>query len=282
MTQIFVSHSSEDAECAEQIRLRLEAKGYNVWREPPTLSLKSVLYTRTVNNAIIGSATVILVWSGSATQSEWVERHILLAQRLKKPIVPVVLDGIDPPNTLTVDHIIVDQAPCADVAAKLMPHLPAPGSNDPIIALWEQASHDSLISINARKTAIEQASDMLKQQNQPHREAILALLEYLAQHDLMTGVRDKANAVLQEDAKKVAQIPPPPFLNPDDSRHIFAVRCNKGHITYFDKRRVCVAQGEGIRKHEEVTATKLQKLVLKCKECGEELPVSVDCEGYNE
>jgi len=196
--------------------------------------------------------------------------------------VPVVLDSADLPNTLTVDNIIVDQAPCVDVAAKLLPHLPVPDSNDPIIVLWEQASHDSLISISARKTAIEQASDMLKQLAQPHREAILALLEYIAQSDLMPGVRDKASAVLQEDAKKAAQGPLPPFLNPDDSRHIFAVRCKKGHITNFDKRRVCVAQGMGVREHEEPAGTKLQKLVLKCKECGEELPVSIDCEGYNE
>ncbi len=34
MTQIFVSHSPNDAECAEQIRQGLEAKGYSVWREP--------------------------------------------------------------------------------------------------------------------------------------------------------------------------------------------------------------------------------------------------------
>lgn len=280
MSRIFVSHTKDDAACAESIRQGLEARGYSVWREPPTLSLKSVLYARTVNNAILGSAAIVLVWSGSASQSAWVERHILLAQRLKKPIVPVVLDSTDLPNILTVDNTIAGQAPCVDVTTKLLPHLPAPDSNDPIIALWEQASHDSLISINARKTAIEQASDMLKQEAQPHREAILALLEYIAQHDLMPGVRDKANAVLQEDAKKVAQVPLPPFLNPNDSRHIFAVRCKKGHISYFDKRRVCAAQGEGVREHEKPADTKLQKLVLKCKECGEELPVSIDCEGY--
>ena len=101
-----------------------------------------MLYARTIDNAIVGSAAVVLVWSSGAEQSEWVERHILLAQRLKKPIVPVVLDSTDLPNTLSVDNAIVGQASCADVAAQLLPHLPAPDSTDPIIALWEQASHD--------------------------------------------------------------------------------------------------------------------------------------------
>ena len=86
MSQIFVSHASNDTECAEQIRQGLEARGYSVWREPTSLSMESILYLRTIENVILGSAAVILVWSSSAAQSEWVERHILFAQRLKKLI----------------------------------------------------------------------------------------------------------------------------------------------------------------------------------------------------
>src|SRR5512135_808169 len=103
MTTIFVSHAKEDAACAETIRKGLETRGYSVWREPPTLSLKSLQYTRTVENALLGSAAIVLLWSSSAAGSEWVERHILLAQRLKKPLFPVVLDDPDLPNTLIVD-----------------------------------------------------------------------------------------------------------------------------------------------------------------------------------
>jgi TIR domain len=81
MTQIFVSHTQDDAECAESIRQGLEAKGYSTWREPTSLRMESILYPRTIENVILGSAAVILLWSSSATRTEWVERHILFAQR---------------------------------------------------------------------------------------------------------------------------------------------------------------------------------------------------------
>jgi hypothetical protein len=283
MVQVFVSHTKEDAGCANAIRQGLEGKGYTTWREPPTLSFASMTSRRALENAILGSAALVLVWSQGAAQSEWVEQHVLLAQRLKKPVIPVTLDGAELPNTLTVVPIHAEQVPCADIVSQLLPYLPSPASDDPLIALWEQASHDSLISIDARKTAIEQAANLLRQPSQPHREAALALLEYLMRHDPITMVRDKARAVLEEDARKVALVPPPPFTLPDDSRHIFAVRCKKcDHLSYFDKRRVCSAQYTGVRKVEERAGTKLHRVILRCEreQCHEEMPVSIDCEGY--
>src|SRR5437762_2273068 len=114
MITIFVSHAQEDAECAEQIRQGLDAKGYSFWRETASLSMESILYPRTVENDLLRSAAIVLVWSSSAAHSEWVERHILFAQRLKKLIVPVVIDGIGLPPTLIVDTIITGQVPCKD------------------------------------------------------------------------------------------------------------------------------------------------------------------------
>src|SRR6266446_4721026 len=126
MTTIFVSHTKEDAGCAEHIRQGLEAKGYISWREPTSLTMESVLYPRTIENVILGSAAVVLVWSSSAARSEWVERHILFAQRLKKLIVPVVIDGIGLPPTMIVNTIITSQVPCTDVVTQLPPDFPSP------------------------------------------------------------------------------------------------------------------------------------------------------------
>jgi hypothetical protein len=127
MTTIFVAHTKEDAECAEHIREYLEAKGYTPWREPASLTLESILYPRTIENVILGSAAVVLVWSSSAASAEWVERHILFVQQLRKPIVPVVIDGSGLPNTLIVSTTITSQAPCTDAVAQLLPRLPPPG-----------------------------------------------------------------------------------------------------------------------------------------------------------
>src|SRR6266516_3443954 len=124
MSQIFVSHASNDAECAEQLRQGLEARGYSTWREPTSLGMESILYPRTIENVILGSAAVLLVWSSSAAPSEWVERHILFAQRLKKLIIPVVIDTTDLPPTLIANTIITGQIPCTNVMEQLPPDFP--------------------------------------------------------------------------------------------------------------------------------------------------------------
>ena len=277
MTTIFVSHAKEDTACAEAIRKGLETRGYSVWREPPPLSLKSLQYSRTMENALLGSAAIVVLWSSSAAGSEWVERHILLAQRLKKPLFPVILDGTDLPTTLIVDTIITSKPSCDDAIAQLLPHLPPAHSTDPLILLSEEAAHDSLISMGTRKAAIDSAAQML--QRGEHREAVLALLEYIARRDPIMAVRDKAIAVLEADAKKPA--PPPPLLRPEDSRHIIGVRCKQcGHITYFDKRQICSAQSHVVRGREERAGAQLDTLDLPCEKCGHLMPTHVDCEGY--
>jgi len=270
MTQIFVSHASNDAECAEQLRQGLEARGYSTWREPTSLSIESILYPRTIENVILGSAAAILVWSSSAASSEWVERHLLFAQRLKKMIVPVVIDSAGIPPTLIVDTIIPGQAPCIEALKQLPSNFPQPGSVDPLIKMSEQAAHEY---IRIRKEAIDQAADMLKQGE--HREAVLAILEYLAQNDLMMGVREKAQEVLHADAKKVTPSPPQ-----GQSRHIFGVRCRNGHVSYFDKRLVCTAYKEVPREIRQSAGIELDELHLKCDQCGVEVVAREDCRGY--
>jgi hypothetical protein len=271
MNQIFVSYAQEDAECAEYIRQGLEAKGYSVWQEPASLSMESILYPRTIENDLLRSAAIMLVWSSSAVQSEWVERNILFAQHSKKLIVPVVIDDTDLPTTLIVDTIITSRVPCADVVAQLPPDFPLPNSTDPLIVLSERAAHEY---IRERKAAIDQAAEML--QRGEHREAVLALLEYLAHNDLMMGVRDKAQEVFDADAKKVT----PPPLRPNESRHIFGVRCKNGHVSYFDKRRVCSAYKEVPRDSRQSAGIELDELHLKCDQCGVEVVAREDCRGY--
>jgi hypothetical protein len=217
------------------------------------------------------------VWSSSAAQSEWVERHILFAQSLKKLIFPVALDSTSLPTTLVSVTTVTSQPPCTDAVTALMalPNFPAPQSTDPLIKLCEQATHEH---IHIRKEAIETAAEMLKRNE--HREAVLALLEYMARNDMMMGVREKAQGVLDADAKKAPQ--PPSFLRPGDSRHMFGVRCKNGHVTYFDKREVCVAHSLVPRDMTKRAGVALDELHLKCEHpgCGAEVVARVDCREY--
>jgi hypothetical protein len=69
---------------------------------------------------------------------------------------------------------------------------------------------------------------------------------------------------------------PPPPESAREAAHIFGALCAKGHITYFDKRKVCSHQGTVVRRNQ------LDVLRLRCGTpgCGEWLTVEVDCEGY--
>jgi hypothetical protein len=88
-------------------------------------------------------------------------------------------------------------------------------------------------------------------------------------HDLLTNPPD-------------ASAPPQPALTRSDAAHIFGVRCEKGHVTYFDKREVCREDGSITRSIVYRDDRQLDALRLRCGTagCGEWVWVDVDCEGY--
>ena len=65
-----------------------------------------------------------------------------------------------------------------------------------------------------------------------------------------------------------------------EAQHIFGVRCKKGHISYFDKRRVCSASKDTVREIEKSADAELDELHLKCETCGVEVVAHEDCRGY--
>src|SRR5436309_11225800 len=132
MTTIFVSHAQANTDCAETIRRGLEAKSYTLWREPGYPGPGQTSYPRLIENAILRSAAVVLLWDGAAAKTEWVERHIQFALRLKKRVLPIMLDGTALPNTLIVENVISCHLPCDEAVPQLLPHLPQPESTDPL------------------------------------------------------------------------------------------------------------------------------------------------------
>jgi len=276
MTLLFISHTPEDAAYANAIRRKLGLKGYTCWRDPTYPDPAAASYPSMIENAILGSAALILIWSASVAQNEWVTRHLFFAQRLKKTILPVVLDSTALPNTLVVPVTIIGPASYDEATAQIMPHLPAPDSQEPLIKLIELAAHEF---IRNRKEAIDQAAEMLS--HNEHREEVLAILEYVAQHDLMMGVCDKAKEALNAYNQNATQASPPPSFRPEDSRHIFGVRCQKcGQVTYFDKRRVCSAKEPILRELRIFAGKELDTMELQCEQCSHKVLVQVDCEGY--
>lgn len=244
-----------------------------MWREPAYPDPNSISYPRLLENAILGSAALVLAWSSYAAESGWVERHLLLAQRLRKKVFPIVLDGTNLPNIWVGDAVLLDQVPGADIALSLIeqPAFPSSVSTDTLIVLSEKAAHEF---IRVREEAIEQAADILRRDD-PHdaplREAVLEVLEYLVRNDSMMRVREKAQKVL--DVSTNSHYPP-------DSRHVFRVRCKNGHVSSYDKRVVCNAYRDVRRELRARGGKEVDELHLTCAECGCCVVVRVDCEGY--
>src|SRR2546427_3933087 len=129
MTTIFLSHAGGDHACANEMRQGLETAGYTVWREPDYPTARDASYPYVIENAILGSAAVVVLWSHGAASFAWVKRQILIAQRFFKPLVPVRLDETSLPSTLLVESLSGEE-PCSDVVEHVLPRLPAPDSTD--------------------------------------------------------------------------------------------------------------------------------------------------------
>ena len=273
MTSLFLLHACEDAACAATLHTGLEIQGYRIWREPHNLQMNDILYPHTTENAILGSAVVLLVWSSQAARSAEVARHIPFALDLKKAILPLLLDQTDLPAALHSFTPFVVQSPCPDIVTQLMQQslLPPPNSTDPLITLAQLAASDRLAE---RKAAVQQAKALL--QRNEHRQEVQAILAYLAQDDPMLGVRELAKEALDADARRqqTPQLPPLSAPTPANTDAIIGVRCKKcNNVTYFNKHRICQESRPVMRGGKD-------KLKLKCDTCSETMMVQVNCEGY--
>jgi hypothetical protein len=199
MISLFILHASEDAECAQALRAGLEAQGYRIWREPRSVQMSNIFRPHASENAVLESAVVLLVWSGSAAGSVEVARQLPFALDLKKTILPLLLDQTELPAMLHSSAPVVQQLPCTEIVEHLMQQslLPPPDSVDPLIMLAQLAASDLL---SERKAAVQHADTMLQRDQQ--RPAVLAILAYLAQDDPMIEVRKPAQEVLDEDVRR--------------------------------------------------------------------------------
>lgn len=272
MIRIFISYAPEDATCVQQLCQGLEAQGYSTAKEPETLELDVPLDAYGTEIALLGSAAVVLVWSTHAARSTRVKQHIHLAQQLKKLLLFLVIDGTSVPAALSAISPVTSKTSCTDALPQLLALLPDVNSVEPLLEFYALATHGL---IRKRKESIALAADLLKKEI--HRDEVLAVLEYLVRNDSITRVRDLAKEVLAAETKTGEE-----QVKPSDqpTKHNFGVRCRKGHVTYFDKRVVCVASTPVLLETKQSANVELDELYLKCKTCGEEVVARVDCSEY--
>lgn len=92
MSHIFISYSKQDIDFARHLRKLLQFEGFIVWMDETRLA-PSEKWWPTIEASIYSCAAFVVIMSPEARESDWVEREILLAERMRKPIFPVLLGG---------------------------------------------------------------------------------------------------------------------------------------------------------------------------------------------
>ncbi|MDX2162838.1 MAG: toll/interleukin-1 receptor domain-containing protein [bacterium] len=93
MTDIFLSHSKQDALIARRIYRDLCAKGLTVWMDETGLPAGDPSWRRTIAAAIRGSRHFVALFSPAALGSEWVQKELEYAEAHEKRVIPVLIQG---------------------------------------------------------------------------------------------------------------------------------------------------------------------------------------------
>ena len=144
------------------------------------------------------------------------------------------------------------------------------GASAQLREVYELLIHER---IARRKRGVAGAATLLRGGIDADRETVVQWLRAVMEHDPMLTVREAARAALTGAADEAPQTVIPRDYTP----HRFLARCPAGHETEFDRREVCGRAGTIYRSADR---TALDRLLLTCAVCGQQMIVAVDCEGY--
>jgi hypothetical protein len=88
---VLISYSRQDQGYARKLEDDLRERGFEVWIDDRIETGER--WWRTIDQAIRACAVFVVVMTPDSGESEWVEKEIMLAQRQKKPVIPLLLRG---------------------------------------------------------------------------------------------------------------------------------------------------------------------------------------------
>jgi hypothetical protein len=91
----FISYAHADKERCVQLAGLIEAAGYDVWVDNEDIRDGEAFDTQ-IEEAIASSRLVVVLWSAASVKSRWVRAEAAYALERNK-LVPVLLDGVEPP-----------------------------------------------------------------------------------------------------------------------------------------------------------------------------------------
>ena len=90
---LFISHSTDDNTFSEWFAAELITAGFEVWVDYDAIDLSN-RWVQKIEEGLQACDAVVVIWSAAARRSEWVEREIMMAQDLKKPIYIARIEDI--------------------------------------------------------------------------------------------------------------------------------------------------------------------------------------------
>jgi len=97
--QIFISYSRRDAAFALGLQARLNDQGWGVWLDTEKLQTGQ-RWREEIVQAIAGCDFFVLVLSSRSIQSENVVKELSLAESSNKPILPLMIEPVEIPNSM--------------------------------------------------------------------------------------------------------------------------------------------------------------------------------------
>ena len=94
MSDIFISYASEDRSRVEPLAKGLEARGWSVWWDRNLISGEK--YSQVIEEAIYGARCMVVLWSESSIESEWVRDEAEIGKD-RNILLPAVIDNVRPP-----------------------------------------------------------------------------------------------------------------------------------------------------------------------------------------
>ena len=102
MADLFISYSSQNADYVRRLAAFLEGRGFDVWFDDEIETGSS--WSDTIFGEIDRCAAFLVVMSPQSLASNWVERECLYAERRRKPLFPLLLEGEEFPFLINVQY----------------------------------------------------------------------------------------------------------------------------------------------------------------------------------
>lgn len=93
---LFISHSSQDDDHTAYLAEKLSTAGYRCWVDVESIPDGSS-WPRMIQEGVENCSALVVVMTPNARASEWVEREILLAQQLRKPVFVAMFEDVTLP-----------------------------------------------------------------------------------------------------------------------------------------------------------------------------------------